>query len=312
MNKDCYIAFCQQHQARLPIFVQPWYLDAVCAGGAWDAAVLEAGGEVLAVLPYFLKQKLGFRYVTMPHFTKHMGVFFAEDFPLSRQHQLLEALIAQLPKLHAFHQSFHPDFTNWLPFYWSGFRQTTRYTYRLNVSDLDEVSRNINRNMRRNIKKAQENLTVTTGGTPEAFYAINRLSFERQNLQPPYTFEQFQRHDAALAAHNARQFFFAQDESGRVHAAAYLIWDAQRSYYHLSGDDPDLRDSGAGILLVWEAIRYTNEVLKLQSFDFEGSMIPSVEAIRRQFGAVQVPYFDIQIHHSMLLQFLSILRNKKL
>ncbi len=312
MNKDRYIAFCEQHRERLPIFVQPWYLDAVCAAGVWDVAIAEAEGEVLAVLPYFLKQKLGFRYVTMPHFTKHMGVFFADDFPLSRQHQLLEALIAQLPKVHAFHQSFHPDITNWLPFYWSGFRQMTRYTYRLNVSDLDEVFQNINRNMRRNIRKAQEKLTVTAEGTPEEFYAINRLSFERQGLRTPYTFAQFQRHDAALAAHHARQMFFAKDETGRTHAAAYLIWDAQRSYYHLSGDDPQLRDSGAGILLVWEAIRYTSAVLELQTFDFEGSMMQSVEAIRRQFGAKQFPYFDIQIHHSMLLHFLSIFRNKKL
>lgn len=310
MNKTSYIAFCQEHSARLPIFVQPWYLDAVCDDGAWDAVVVAEKDEVAAVLPYFLKQKVGFRYVTMPHFTKHMGVFFAKEFSLSKQHQLLEQLIAQLPKVHAFHQSFHPDFTNWLPFYWAGFRQTTRYTYRLNVSDLDEVFQNINRNMRRNIKKAQAQLTVTTGGSAEDFYAINRLSFERQGLRPPYTYEQFRRHDEVLSKHSARQFLFAKDATGRTHSAAHLIWDAQRSYYHIAGDDPDLRDSGAGILLVWEAIRYTNEVLKLQVFDFEGSMIRSVEAIRRQFGAAQVPYFDIWQYHSRLYRFLKSFKNK--
>lgn len=294
----------------MPIFAQPWYLDAVCEGGTWDAVVVEQKGELAAVLPYFLKQKYGFRRVTMPHFTKHQGVFFAKNFSLSKQHQLIEQLIAQLPEVHAFHQSFHPDFTNWLPFYWAGFRQTTRYTYRLNVSDLDEVYKNINRNMRRNIKKARAQLAVTTQGSAEEFYAINRLSFERQRLRPPYSFEQFQRHDNALARHNARRFFFAKDDEGRIHSAAYLIWDAQRSYYHIAGDDPDLRDSGGGILLVWEAIRYTSEVLKLQTFDFEGSMIQPVEAIRRQFGAEQIPYFTIWKYHSLLYRLLKFFKNK--
>ena len=102
-----------------------------------------------------------------------------------------------------------------------------------------------------------------------------------------------QRHDAALAAHGARQLFRAVDAEGRTHSAAYLVWDRQAAYYHLSGDDPSLRASGAGLLLVWEAIRYSSEVLGLQCFDFEGSMLPGVEQVRVSFGAVQTPYFHV-------------------
>ncbi|MDX1943027.1 MAG: GNAT family N-acetyltransferase [Saprospiraceae bacterium] len=307
-SKALYQKFCQENQARIPIFAQPWYLDAVCIDGIWDVAILEEKGEILAVLPYFLKQKWGFRYITMPLFTKYLGTYLAKDFNLTEQHDILEKLITQLPKAQAFHQNFHPDITDWLPFYWASYQQTTRYTYQLDLSDLDAVFNNINRNMRRNIKKAQTQLLVSLDGTPQDFYAINCLSFERQGLKMPYSLEQFLKHDQALAAHNARQIFFTKDESGKIHAAAYLIWDARNSYYHLSGDDPEWRHSGAGILLVWEAIRYTKEKLNLNLFDFEGSMMQNVEAIRRQFGATQVPYFYIWKYQSTFLKWIQTLK----
>lgn len=308
-SKILYHKFCQENQARIPIFAQPWYLDAVCTDGIWDAAILEEKGEILAVLPYFLKQKLGFRYITMPLFTKYLGPYFAKDFNLTEQYHILEKIISKLPEFQAFYQNFHPNITNWLPFYWAGYQQTTRYTYQLDLKNLDEIFNSINRNMRRNIKKAQSQLLVSLDGTPEDFYAINRLSFNRQGLKTPYTYEQFLKHDQALAAHNARQIFFAKDESGKIHAAAYLIWDARSSYYHLSGDDPEWRHSGAGILLAWEAIRYTKENLHLNLFDFEGSMMQNVEAIRRQFGATQVPYFYIWKYNSRLFKWLQLFRS---
>ena len=120
----------------------------------------------------------------------------------------------------------------------------------------------------------------------------------------PYSWAQFARHDAALAAHGARQLFFAVDAQHRIHSAAYLIWDQQAAYYHLAGDDPALRESGAGILLVWAAICYASEVLGLACFDFEGSMLPAVERIRVQFGAEQTPYSFVWKYNSRLFELL--------
>lgn len=37
--------------------------------------------------------------------------------------------IDNLPKFDYFNMNFHYSITNWLPFYWRGFKQTTRYTY---------------------------------------------------------------------------------------------------------------------------------------------------------------------------------------
>jgi hypothetical protein len=59
------------------------------------------------------------------------------------------------------------------------------------------------------------------------------------------------------------------------------------------GEDPTYRKSGAGILLAWEAIRYSKIELGVKRFNFEGSMVESVEEVRRSFGALQTPYFEL-------------------
>ena len=307
---DLYRDFCRT-APDVPVFAQPWYLDACAEGGAWDVVLAHDNGRVVGALPFFYKKKGPFRYVTMPPFVKMLGPYLLPEFRglLKKEHGLLEELIGQLPAFAAFKQNFYPTATNWLPFYWQGFRQTTYYTYRLNgLHQLAQLEAGINRNLRRNIQKAWQQVRVVHNLPPEEFYRLNKLSFDRQGLAIPYSWAQFARHDAALAAHGARQYFFAVDAQNRVHSAAYLIWDQQAAYYHLSGDDPALRDSGAGILLVWEAIRYASEVLGLACFDFEGSMLPAVERIRVQFGAVQTPYFFVWKYNSRAFELLEKLK----
>lgn len=309
-GQDLYRQFCSDIP-NLPVFAQPWFLDAVCEGGEWGAAVVRQGTQWAAAMPYFLKSKGPFRYLTMPHFCKHLGPCLHPDFrELKHEHKFYGQLIDQLPAVHAIKQEFHPSVTNWLPFYWQGYRQTTRYTYQLDLSaGLDSVCAGFNRNVRRNIKKAGKELNIRQDMAPEDFFRINQLSFSRQGLPAPYSRDLFLRHDAALAEHRARHIFFAEDARGRIHSAAYLIRDGQAGYYHLSGDDPELRGSGAGLLLAWEAIRYTQEALQLPTFDFEGSMMPNVEAIRRQFGARQVPYFRVWKYHSKVFWLLDSVLN---
>ena len=308
--KACYRDLCSA-APDVPVFAQPWYLDACATGGDWDVVLAREAGRVVAALPYFYKQKGPFRYITMPPFVKMLGPYLLPEFRgvLKKEHGILEELIGQLPPFAAFKQNFYPTATNWLPFYWRGFRQTTYYTYRLNgLHNLAQIEAGLNRNLRRNIQKAQQQVNVVHNLPPEEFYRLNKLSFDRQGLAMPYSWAQFAQHDAALATHGARQFFFAVDAQDRVHSAAYLIWDQQTAYYHLSGDDPALRESGAGILLVWEAIRYASEVLGLACFDFEGSMLPAVERIRVQFGAVQTPYFFVWKYNSRVFELLEKLK----
>lgn len=301
-NKDAYRDFCQSAPG-LPLFLHDWYLDAVCTGGEWDAAVVRKGETVVGVLPYFLKQKFLWRYVAMPPLAKMMGPFLLPEYRTPRRETpLLNDLIEQLPPLAAFEQDFNYTAANWLPFYWRGFRQTTRYSYTLPLSNIGELRDNLAPDYRNNkLPKAARQVKVHTGDDLELFYRVHNGSFRRQGLAAPFSFAFIQRLDQALAARRAREIFWASDlKTGAIHSAAYLAWDKQSAYYLMAGDDPGLRASGAGILVAWEAIRYTLETLELPVFDFAGSMIQPIERVRRQFGAMQKPYFRVQREWSPL------------
>ncbi|GAB2863824.1 GNAT family N-acetyltransferase [Hymenobacter ruber] len=308
--KARYHDFCRT-APDVPVFAQPWYLDACAEGGTWDVVLAEEKGRVVAALPFFIKQKGPFRYVTMPPFVKWLGPYVLPEFRgrLPKEHELLQALMAQLPDVAAFKQNFYPTATNWLPFYWEQYKQTTFYTYRLHqLRDLQRVEAGLSTGIRRDIRLARQKVRLVHDLSLDEFYRVNLLSFTRQGLPAPYSAAQFRRLDAALAAAEARQLFFAVDEGGRVHSVAYLIWDATTAYFLLAGDDPALRASGAGVLLAWECIRYASEVLKLDCFDFEGSMLPGVERIRVRFGAVQTPYFFVWKYNSRLFELLERLK----
>ena len=297
-DKLSYREFCAAHP-EMPVFFQDWYLDAVCENGFWDAVLLRGqAGEVRAVWPFFMKKKWGFRYITMPLFVKYMGPWAAAT---SGAIEWPSALEEGLPMVDAFKQNFHYAVSDTGDLGKKGYAQRLQHTFLLNIGDLDAVFRGVNRNMRRNILKAQRAVEVLTDNDPERFYPVSTWGFRRKGLATPYSGSLFMAHDAALAKRGQRQIFFAVDAQGRTHSAAYLIWDQHSAYYHLSGDDTLLRRSGSGFLLIWEAIRYAREVLGLSVFDFEGSMLPEVAAVRRQFGAIQTNYrFVWRYRHPLL------------
>jgi lipid II:glycine glycyltransferase (peptidoglycan interpeptide bridge formation enzyme) len=195
-----------------------------------------------------------------------------------------------LPAYDYFSQNFHYSVENWLPFYWKGFQQTTCYTYVIDdLTNLDQVRSEFQKNIRYDIQKASKRLRVHSEYGIDKFLDVNELTFSRQGLPLPYSRAFVYRLDDACSARSARKIFFAEDESGRVHAVAYIVWDERSAYYLMGGGDPELRASGATSLVLWEAIKFSHQVSR--RFDFEGSMIEPIERFFRAFGVRQVPYF---------------------
>ncbi len=285
------------------IFSQPFWLDAV-APNQWDVIEIKKGGQLQARLPYVWQERhFGLRMITMPQLTQTLGPWLAPHQAkytnqLSRQHNLLQQLIEQLPVFDYFSQNFHYSIINWLPFYWHGFNQTTRYTYVIEkLNDLDVVWQEMRENIRREIRKAENQLVLRSDLSLDHFLDLNELTFQRQNMAVPYTREFVNRLDQACQRNNCRKIFFAEDAQGHLHAAVYIVWDSKSAYYLMGGADPDLRNSGATSFLMWEAIQFAATVT--ETFDFEGSIHRSIERFFRAFGARQKPYFHITKTNSL-------------
>jgi lipid II:glycine glycyltransferase (peptidoglycan interpeptide bridge formation enzyme) len=200
-----------------------------------------------------------------------------------------------MPAVDRFRQNWDFRQQNWLPFYWNGYSQTTRYTYRLDkLDDVDALWSNVRESVRTDVRKASARfgVTVRTDLGVADFLRLNRMVFERQSMAVPYSESLVNRIDSVCASRGQRQIVIAEDSQGRRHAGAFIVWDDATAYYLLGGADPELRSSGASSLCLWEAIKHAATVTS--SFDFEGSMIQSVERHFRAFGATQTPYFQIR------------------
>lgn len=296
-SKKKYDEFVQM--ARLPLFSQPWWLDAVCGEENWDVVVVEEDGKPIGAMPYFFKKKNGVLRLTQPPLTQTLGPFWLcssskkRSKQLSRQKKILNALIESLPHFDYFCQNFHYSITNWLPFYWAGYSQTTCYTYLIDeLTDLDNIWNGFQENIKTDIRKAEKRkLIIDTDLDLDHFLDVHALTFRRQNIPIPYSRDLVYCLDLAVRKNAHRKIFYAKDNVGQIHCAVYIVWNADSAFYLMGGGDPKLRNSGATSLLLWEAIKFVS--LLTERFDFEGSMLESVEKFFRAFGAKQVPYFKI-------------------
>lgn len=279
------------------IFQEPWWLETV-APGKWGAVEIRRGGEIAARLPYLLKRRMGLTIVSQPPLTPTLGPWLRPSQAkytnqLMEQKDLMDELIAGLPQFDLFAQNFSPEVTNWLPFYWHGYRSEAGCTYRIeDLSDLDKVWDDFRENVRRNIRKAEKAVSVKEDLPVKDFMNLLRMTFVRQGLKCHYRDDVVSRVFDECARRCCGRSYYAEDPSGRVHAAIFLLWDERCTYYLMSGGDPTLRDSGATSLLIWRGIRHAASVSRM--FDFEGSMLEPVERFVRNFGARQVPYLTIR------------------
>ena len=279
------------------IFCRSWWLEAVCPNG-FEILTLRKGGKIVAGMPMVISRKWGYTTVHMPQLTQTLGALLAPsnrktyEGRLSHEMDLLESLVEAMPKFDHFSVNFHYNFTNWLPFYWAGYKQTTRYTYVLpDLTDLDRVFSGFAHMKRKNIKKAEKLVEVREDLSAEDFYANHLMTLRKQGKVISYSYELFKRIYDATYGNCSGKTWYAVDSQQNMHAAIFVVFDHKSAYYLISSIDPDYRNSGAVTLLLRDAIAYVSQYTK--RFDFEGSMIRGVEFSFRKFGAIQTPYFNI-------------------
>ena len=312
-DKEKYKALCEIEES-IPLFSQAWWLDSVCGDDYWDVCLVEKGDEIIASMPYLIKSRYGLKISTQPQLTQNLGPWIRKSNAqyikhLSNEKKILDALFSQLPKFAHFNQNWHYKYVNWLPLYWLGYSQTTKYTYVIdNLLSKSNILRDFQSSYRNKIKNSSKILYIKSGLDDDLFFEINKKTFERQNIKIPYTFDFYSNHSKAIRDNESGEIFYACDEHGNIHSALYLTWDSMSSYVHMVGEDPKYRSSGAGVLLIFHVIEYTKNKLKLNRFDFEGSMIESIEKVRRGCSGIQTPYFSISKTNSKILKIRNVLK----
>jgi len=307
--KTKYRQFCET-KTSMPIFSQPWWLDTVCGPESWDVAIVEKQGGIVASMPFFLRRHGRDLHLGRPPLTQCLGphIVYPPDQRgakrISWEKSLMDELIDKLPEFSFFEQHFHHEITNWLPFFWQGFSQTTRYTYVLEDLSFEDYMTNILPKARRKRVNRAKKIGVSVEKTQdvEAFYYLNNKTFHRKGTKIPYSLDLVKEIFREGSERGQASIYIATHE-GKSIAASFFVSDANSVYYIMGGIDPDNNlpsDLSAMDLLVLKGVELALE--SGRRFDFEGSMMESIEKYFRSFGAVQQPYFHIQKTRSRALK----------
>jgi len=309
-NKEAYIIFSEQTPT-LPLFLQPWWLDAVTQpdGKSWDVLLARnKKGEIEAVMPFLTGSKMGLRYALTPQLTQYTGVWIADKEGecvterLSREKKLQNEIIRQLEamKLSLFDVKFPLTYTYWSPFYWAGYKQETHYTYRIeNLSDVDKVFAGFDATKQNKIRKAQEaGIEIDFAMSADELYDLQCAQLDERGSQDVLSRALVRSVVDASRLRGQGLIARARDAEGNTHSALFCPWDGQSAYDLITAIHPRYRASGASTLMVWEAIKQVAGQTRM--WDFEGSMIENVESSFRQFGGVPTPYFEISKYNRLI------------
>ncbi len=312
-SKEQYIHFCKT-EPTIPVFQTFWWLDAAVGRNNWDVAIIFQENTIIGAMPYYKKLKWGATIITMPRFISMMGIWIY--YPpnqkyidkLHYEQTISTKLIEQLPSFDYFNQSFYYTYTNWLPFFWKGFKQTTRYTYTLsNLSNTEELFEKFAHSKRKNILRSEKLLTIKEDLAIKDFYDLHQKSLAKENKNIDYSFELLQNLYNASIQHNGGKILYAVDENNNIHAALFTVWNSESSFNIINPIDPEHRHSGASSLLIKQMISYIKD--KTKTFDFEGSMNEQIAESFRRFGAIQKPYFVIYKANTVLGKLYTLFKN---
>lgn len=276
------------------VFNLSWYLDCLNL----DFKVLIVSDNSSKIFAGIVIVKNEIRTFSNPIFVKHLGILFKNDSLRHKdnalRYKLSTLLIVELKKYKTFDYFFHPKFLNWIPFYWNGFAQETRYTYQTDLTkSSDLIYSSFHEKLRNDIKNAVNNdIKVVTNPNINLFYSTINKTFLRQGSKAPFSKEKLINFIKKMNVHSSFMSFAAVDNDDNIIAVCGYVFSQNTSYLILNGIDIDKNTRGANALMIFESMKLLKEK-GITIFDFEGSMLPGVEQFYRRFGAELVPYMRI-------------------
>ncbi|MBO6073705.1 MAG: GNAT family N-acetyltransferase [Paludibacteraceae bacterium] len=310
--KEQYAAFCKRYPG-LPVMLQPWWLEAVCAGKEWEVMLVtqselknEHGSsrndtdscptdEVVATMPYLLRKRLWYKFIVMPQMTMFGGVWMNDDLFASPelQERLAKVIARKLRALGVAYYYQQYPIGNPMP-YWFGkqrMKVEDRVTYRIdNLTDIESAEEAFSQNKKRQLKKA-EGLTIDYDMTAEEFYRFHRACMRERGQHLSYSREFLLVLEKKCRREN-HGTFIRVCEGDQTAAAAFVVWDRRYLYYLIPAYLPSAAKSGASARLADEAIRMAKE--KNLQFDFEGGNdSEGIANHYKQFGSHAVTYQSV-------------------
>ncbi len=297
-NKEIYRQLCETEGVYIPLFQQYWWMETVCQGKQWDVLLSHGHDRLLGAMPFLYGKRLGMKYILQPQLTPWSGPWLQHDLDFTTRQQVLTALAEGLrdQKSMILMQCFSPQVTDWLPFHWKGFRQTTRYTYRFDPIPAPSMLKSLAaKERRKGIEAVEEAYSVDCQVDVSEFSRFHTSYWERRSGHDLLDRDFIERVCSTAIARGQGLLYGLRNDDGVLMAARFVVFDNRCAYSLLSALHADaLRNSMT--LLVWKLV--SDLYGRTSAFDFEGSMDLGIGHFYHSFGTVQTPFHCI--YHSRL------------
>ena len=252
-------------------------------------------------MPIHPKKKWGIAYAIQPVFAQYWGICFRPfESKISKvfesKKEIIQNILEKIPaNLRLFEYQFSPAFDYPTPLIWKGFTINPRFTLQINLEpDLEEVWSHFSDGAKRDVRKAEKagieireihdlepviNLFLKTRG--DRVKSVKAIEYKRLNA----VFRRF---------HASGESFSLGAFTAENQFVAGILFFRFRDMviYYFGGTEKEFRNSGAMSAIIWTAIQQNHG--KAKCFDFDGSMIESIERFYRSFGSVPVPYLQVR------------------
>lgn len=317
MNNLDYRVFSKDNN--LPLFSEPWFLDAVCGINKWEVVSVKIGEKTVLTGVHITTKKIFFDIMNPITFAQVSGpIIHPYNFNINRkcdsqeEYLIMQSYIDKIKEKKYSQINIKLDYnhTSWLPFYWNGFSQTTRYTYIIEKElSVDEIFNKLGKNLKYTIKKKYENVKIREDNDYAKIFTLITKSYNRRNSSFTYDYKKMNTLFLESQKIDRGKILLAYDKEENLCSGIFVIWDNFQLFLLGSGSDPRFLKNEFNTILIWEAIKLSRE--KGLVFNFEGSMMKGVNSYFKKFSPTLIPYHVLTKTNSRLLKLLYTIRGKR-
>ncbi|MBN1291477.1 MAG: GNAT family N-acetyltransferase [Candidatus Latescibacteria bacterium] len=247
--------------------------------------------------------KGGFRKITTPVLTPYGGVIYRawagkrkseeESYNMDCSGKLIEYIGSRYQYSFLIHS---PGITDIRPFTWAGWQEKVRYTYVMDLTDIEKIWDQMERRVRTVLRKAESDLELHGAIEITDFGELYEHIYKDRGKRLPIEKKTVTAMVSDILNSGLGEMRTVLNKAGDVVSSMVVVSDETNAYAWISGSIPESNSSGAFSLLFWDVIRRYSE--NCTYLDMVGANIPSVAFFKKGFGAKLKPYYVTERYSS--------------
>jgi len=285
------------------------------------------GQEPLGLLPVFVRNEFGARFVISPppgYSVPRLGPVFFPKSPKQRKceeqnhaftEQVLHALDVNSPRVLLGIET-SPHYGDPRPFLWEDLRVAPRFSYRLDLADRteDDVLNSFTADLRSEIRKGADlDVEISLGGTREAKRVCQDLKERHQEQDRTYPTPKAFVGDLVDELGPRARVYVAREPDGSYLGGITVLYSDDEAVFWQGGSKANYRGVSVNSILHWQIIRDILQEPTLESvssYDFGNALNRRISRYKSKFDVRIEPHYRIKSDLMVLAQKLYGLRRK--